>query len=328
MGKVDLALSELLLDIYRAAREQPTAHFQEAVLRSIKAHISFDSARWGAGNFDNRAVHANVLHLHNEDADSVPAYEEIKEQDLAVHHITALSVQGKKRQSIRFCADTLYAGSASAGMRDYTTRFEHRNTLISAATEPASKRVHWMSLYRADEGKEFALRDQHLLYLVMPHCEEARIQNWIAHLPSDSAASRRVRFVRAVADPGGLIYFATPGFYDLLTTELPVVPELLPKDLIAGLTAGRPYLGRAVIIEARSEAGMLMVRARARSPADDLSPREAEVARLTVSGKTYKEVARDLRLAPATVRTLMQRIHQKLGTCNMTEWVHLIEAVR
>ncbi|MEZ5705095.1 MAG: LuxR C-terminal-related transcriptional regulator [Burkholderiaceae bacterium] len=47
-----------------------------------------------------------------------------------------------------------------------------------------------------------------------------------------------------------------------------------------------------------------------------LSPREAEVATLLAHGLNHKAVARQLGIAPATVRNQTSRIYEKLGVNN------------
>ncbi len=55
-----------------------------------------------------------------------------------------------------------------------------------------------------------------------------------------------------------------------------------------------------------------------------LSPRQAEVARLTAHGKTYKEIAEIMGIGRETVRTNIYWIKQKTGARNQVEialWV-------
>ncbi len=58
-------------------------------------------------------------------------------------------------------------------------------------------------------------------------------------------------------------------------------------------------------------------------PGDDkttpLSAREAEVAKLYIEGLSYKEIARDLGIAPGTIRTHLNAIYRKLEVTNRIE---------
>ncbi len=55
---------------------------------------------------------------------------------------------------------------------------------------------------------------------------------------------------------------------------------------------------------------------------DALSAREGEVARLYVDGLSYKEIARDLEISPATVRTHLNTIYRKLEVSSRIELLH------
>lgn len=59
---------------------------------------------------------------------------------------------------------------------------------------------------------------------------------------------------------------------------------------------------------------------------EPLSERERAVLRLMAAGQTYKEIARQLQLAPNTVRWYMQNLNAKLGASNRVEAVNRARA--
>lgn len=58
-----------------------------------------------------------------------------------------------------------------------------------------------------------------------------------------------------------------------------------------------------------------------------LSSRELEVAKDYVDGRTYKEIARTLGIAPATVRTHLRTVYRKLGVTSRIELAQTLDAV-
>lgn len=67
-----------------------------------------------------------------------------------------------------------------------------------------------------------------------------------------------------------------------------------------------------------------MLEARPQHP--PISRRELEVARAYTGGKTYREIAEDLHIAPATVRTHINNIYRKLKVTSKIELLHCIDA--
>ncbi len=56
----------------------------------------------------------------------------------------------------------------------------------------------------------------------------------------------------------------------------------------------------------------------------ELSTREDQIARLYVDGLSYKEIARDLEISPATVRTHLNTIYRKLEVSSRIELLHCL----
>jgi two-component system nitrate/nitrite response regulator NarL len=79
-------------------------------------------------------------------------------------------------------------------------------------------------------------------------------------------------------------------------------------DAIAAVARGETVL--AVEVQARL-AGEIRMRSTVERPV--LSPREHEILVLTAAGKSAPEVATELVLSPATIRTHLQHLYDKLG---------------
>jgi two-component system, NarL family, nitrate/nitrite response regulator NarL len=79
-------------------------------------------------------------------------------------------------------------------------------------------------------------------------------------------------------------------------------------DAIRAVAQGR------TVISSDAQAGMAEgIRRRRLSSADVLSPRESEVLGLLASGASAPEIARQLYLSPATVKSHLHNVYEKLG---------------
>ncbi|HET8695914.1 MAG TPA: LuxR C-terminal-related transcriptional regulator, partial [Gammaproteobacteria bacterium] len=72
----------------------------------------------------------------------------------------------------------------------------------------------------------------------------------------------------------------------------------------------------------------LLLTGRRVSPLGCLSARELAIAREFGAGKPYKTIARDLGLAPATVRNVVQNAYRKLDIDNKAALATLLERDR
>jgi DNA-binding NarL/FixJ family response regulator len=99
--------------------------------------------------------------------------------------------------------------------------------------------------------------------------------------------------------------------------------------------ASRAEIGRAVLAAAAGQAVLdpevqrKLLLAASRAPAamaapdeNELTPREADVLRLMAAGRSNREIARDLFVSEATVKTHVNRIFAKTGSRDRAQAVH------
>ncbi|WP_338544420.1 helix-turn-helix transcriptional regulator [Pseudomonas benzopyrenica] len=170
--------------------------------------------------------------------------------------------------------------------------------------------VH-LTLFREDPAAPFIALECQLVEWLMPHLLHAERESCLRTLATlrDSQGSFDETAL-AVCDRYGVLLSMEPGFAALLAGEwegwqgnrLP--PACDPQGT---------YQGRTLQLDAQPLGDLLLLKARRRSSAERLSARELEVAQCFALGQTYKEVARSLGMAPATVRHHLRRIYEKLG---------------
>jgi len=79
------------------------------------------------------------------------------------------------------------------------------------------------------------------------------------------------------------------------------------------------------VISMSLQGDLLLLRARPKLAADELTTRELEVAHRFASGSNYKTIAQQLSVSPSTVRGHLTRIYSKL---NISEKASLVAEIR
>jgi DNA-binding CsgD family transcriptional regulator len=318
-----LDFNELLLRLYRLAQELPVAQFQDAALAQIKLVLPFDSSMWGTATTTAQGIDIHTVHLHEQPAEMLLAYEPLKHLDTA-----AASVMGQPRVTEIYHTPTYFNRPDQEPLRQFLRQFEINNVFISAETQLRLSFVHWISLYRANEQAYCTEDERQRKIMLAPHMMQALAMNRVMHLEKLEGADRALtHYGSAIADERGMVYHADPRFRQLAEAEWPGWNGVaLPADLMQGvqLRAER-FTGRAVVMRPYIEHGLLFLKARQRCRADLLTLREHEIARRIAKGESHKQIAQALGRAPATVRNQIQTLYDKLEVGSIAT---LIEALR
>ncbi|OOG50697.1 helix-turn-helix transcriptional regulator [Polaromonas sp. C04] len=312
---------ELLLAIYRGAREIPLQDFQEFALDHVKTIVHFDMARWGVSVQDSRGVDYHHPCVLNDPPEALQIYAEIRDQDISPrqvldhpgrafnYHLTALSSVDR----------------STSGIFAYARRFRHEHALIVGFKSPDTGLVKSVSLYGAYTNRPFTEVQRTFIQAVVPHLMEAWTINHAVHLEKMRALFGEKAWSMAIADGAGHLLFTEDDFESLLCSEWPASRHLTVPGPLYDAVTGRDtrswYEGRALVVVATPIKGFLFLRGRRRLPVDSLKPRERQVARQIAQGLTHKEIARQLNIAPATVRNHMQSMLERSHVRNNAELV-------
>ena len=118
-----------------------------------------------------------------------------------------------------------------------------------------------------------------------------------------------------------MLIAAQPGFIELAQREWadwrgPRLPESARDALRKG---SHRHVGGEVTLYFERVNDLYWLTLREKAPLDSLGRRQLEIARLSASGRTYKEIAKALSLAPATVRNHLEAVYKKLGINSRAE---------
>jgi len=305
--------STLLLQLYRLSHELPIDAFQDAALDLIKPVLPFDSSMWGTATSTSSGIDIHTIHLHNQPAEMLTAYEEVKHLDTA-----AVEVGKRPTSTLAFNADAWFHRPDQSQLRDYGRRFEQANFFISSDVNRQTDFVHWVSLFRADPDAQGTEDERQLLASLMPHVMQALALNRIVHLdrlePGGPPACGS-----AIGDLRGVLYHADGLFEAALKAEWPAWHgRTLPAPLLKHFLEGHArYGGHGIVVTHHVEQRLLFLKSRTRCRADSLSPRERTIAELLARGDTHKDIATILSRSPATVRNHIQSIYDKLEVSNV-----------
>lgn len=314
-------VSGFLLDLYKMSRSLPAGHFQQAVLTRLRGELPFRSAWWGM----LRGRPGGALTLHSAYADALPddfatSWEAVKNDD-------ELAAQVLASPGVAACA-VVEDLRRKVDLSVMVQRFGIGSALSIAVTDPVHKLSTFLSLYRGTDAPPFDGNERGLQEILMPHLVAAWRTNWLQHLDALRARGSG-RGGMALIDRHGLLHVADPCFSEMMRSEWPRWHRsALPVPLHDAIARRHRYDGRRLRVEAWREHDLIVLQASPRSPFDQLSPREAEVAACYRDGLSYKEISVRLACSPFTVRHHLRAIYDKLGVSNKAEFIRLAGAER
>lgn len=309
--------AQLLLSLYRHAREAPPEAFQEAAMGLVRSVVRFESCIWGSGYFIASGDKRQLVPLSAYTSEIDPrGFEEWK----AINRADKVIPIGCKvpRTTVQFHSPTLYASRDDAVMGDYARRFR-RQSILATALEPGDALVFsWCSIYRPDPADVFREDERARCEVLVNHLNEASKVNRLVQTSAASSAAwaERDQGTGALATPDGRLLSAQPGFLQACARQWRAFDGAnLPATVLAQLLASAEGIARLprVVIRVRRLFGCLRLDAKPRTAADGPAPRRMDVAALHARGHSYKEIARMLGIAPATVRNHIAASYRSLG---------------
>jgi DNA-binding CsgD family transcriptional regulator len=305
----------LALNLQRLAQECTLDSFHDTAMRSLQEFLGFDKAWWGRTAMIDGLPHERSSHLFHLPDHYVDDWKSIRDQDITVGR--AFSSPG---QSV--CINT-GADDCPAGLRWLAQSHGFGEFLCIVHVDPQTQLCLHLSLYRQVGAKPFDEQDMFFVDQLMPHLIAADGLNQIRALV---ALRERLDtpnpLALAVCDRHAMLHYAEAGFIALMLREWPAWSgPCLPDEIEPA--AG--HSGQHIQLQATAVHDLFLLSIRPSPAIACLSLREAEVAQRFGGGSTYKEIARDLGLAPNTVRHHIRGIYSKLGINDKTGIAQLLQ---
>lgn len=311
MDRVDVFITNL----YQSIEHCRTDSFRETALQLLSSVIDFDGALWGSGNYTSCVFHS-VATLGLE-----PGYSRALEQTQTINPmLPALMANVGHAVDMRSIIDDT-AFRQSAIYRQCFSRYGVERVISYLAYDGRSHIYTLLSLYRFDAERAFTDYERATFERVAYHLIAAESHAFFFHV------ARRDRLAHtsihaAVCDDHGLLYQAQPSFIDLVEATFenwhqPHLPFALPAP-------GESAICNGLHIENEPLGDLFCISIRHAGPLDALQRRDREIVAGICRGMTFKDIGRELHLAPSTVSNRLYRVYRKLGVTSRSSLVRLI----
>lgn len=311
---MDLArFSSLVLAWQRLAVEAPAEGFRAAALGLLEPAVAFDSGWWGIANPQAGQVSVMQGHLHR-----LPP--EFIEDWWGIADVDSLARRCAEQPGVTVLDDGSATGMPAEDAFD--ARYDLAGALSTLLPDESTGLYSFLSLFRGQRSPAFTEAERGLVELLMPHLVQAEQTHWRLGL---GRQFNHAGEWQAQADEAGYLLQASPDFCQLLVREFPAWPGgPLPEPLRPLLAAGQGrWQGRQIeaSVDPLADGARASPAARCRVTlrqriGHGLTRREETIARAYAAGDSYKEIARQLGLSPATVRGYLRECYLKLGVSN------------
>ncbi len=302
-GQTVDALSRAILELQTRVRSCSISTFHTQALLLTGSLVGFDKAWWGQATWDDNLPTEHSSFFLGLPSDYAAQWGELKARDVSLE---------KMHQRPGVCqAIDCTAPDAPPALAELGRQYNLGYALAIALVDPNTQLGVHLTLFRSLGSQPFSPLEQRLLEWLMPHllvAEQASYLHTLAALRDSEGAYDEAAL--AVSDRFGVLLSAEPAFSLMLAAEW---PGRECRSLPEGSIPEHGYRGRTVQIEPSAIGDLVLLTARRCSRPTLLSARELEVAQGFAVGQTYKEIARQMGVAPCTVRHHLRNIYQKLG---------------
>ncbi|BBN82027.1 hypothetical protein PA25_20120 [Pseudoalteromonas sp. A25] len=309
----------LISTLYREATRVPPDQYRVWALEQLSRVIEFDAAFWGSGNSADIHFHY-VCHIGLDDN-----YAHHLQKTLPLNPIKDMVISNLGRpvnMQDAFADDDFYQSQLYHQLfKPYgierilaAGHFDNDNGLYSL-----------ISLYRFDREHVFTREEQQIQERMVFHLVSALSHAFFLHLRVGTALEQtKDHASSAICDLNGCFHEVQPRFVTLLNQHFPnrsdvTLPFPIGKDQtmveINNLSITFKSLGKLVLVTLRLP-----------GPLDVLSQREKQIVTWICKGLSFKEVAKQLEVAPSTVSNHLYRIYEKVGINSRSELAQLVDS--
>jgi len=302
-------LSSCLLKLGRVSREAPATEFLRQAIQAVRETIECRSVWWGLALDRGRSLDILLADFAGLPDSLAKDWRNLSEFDPFAHEMRTDAGRVK-----RLCIEEGRIQRLPV-LTEFAHRYGIRYVMGVCLNDESTGQWFYTVMYRNADDPAFSDHDAALFLQFMRHV----VQLWNFSLQDSLCGHSFGDIVRvALARNDGHLFYAGPELCEVIYSQWPDWDGMaLPVELAArfvALPCSVKLANGMIDMQARGENVQLMLNPADAVPA--LSPRERRVAHLFATGLTYKEIARELKLSPATVRTYLRKAYERLGVSN------------
>lgn len=307
-GAPSRELSLLLLDLYAMAGSAAIGEFECGFFQLLSRYLPFDAGWTGVANHMPSGPVLHNSYLYRLPHEFFIDWKRVRDCD----PLARRTLHGAYGRAV---ALSVVEPGLDGQFRGWCVKYGLAQLMCVCTLDRRFGLTTFLSIYRHALNRPFTADDMRRYENVIPHLAAALTINRAAQLSrlrNEAAAST----VRAICDNFGVLHHADAGFDALLKAHWrDWGGARLPPALVDHLRrrTSQPYSADALTVRCVPVAGLFQLEARPRSLLDRLSPRELAAIRYYGQGRSHKEVAQQMEIAPATVRHYLRCAYRKLG---------------
>lgn len=311
-----------VVSLYRDARLMDGQSFSTAAFAWLADAFRYDRGLLLTSAADRPAYVDAGFTGFDDPAAMVASFERVKHLDVLTP--VTLAHPGRAHRQDSDAAELV--GPCFEPLRAHLLTFGVRYSICIVVPVDGGQFVTMIVLARSRISDRFDEDDMARLEAVAPHVTEAlAINRGLALLRSPVIGVSE--FPVALVAHDGQFLHATTAFDRVYRQSVATDSVVLESECLASIVRGEPHPlpGGLCLYGVADPAGWLL-RIRRMNRIDQLSKREREIAHSFAGGANYKEIARLVGLAPATVRNHLRNIYAKLDIQNRVELIAAIGA--
>lgn len=303
-------VSDVLLHLYENAQHYQPDELQNETLNHIQRLIPYNYAVLGGGLASERRI---------TDLTVIGQPPTLMMEWMKIGHLDPFCdiTLNDAGQAHRFSDVANY--QQSLAYNEHWRSFDVTDMMATISNEPQDNYVSFLGLCRNSDSRPYTEQELQIKRALTPHIVQAFRMNRNAYLQGLETDEKGL----ALIDGAGLLK-ACRGSMNKMMHSAWKQTLRFPEHVMKALRDSGVWRGDEFQIKSQKIGPYLLVTAQASKPDDCLTSREFEVAALFSKGLTYKQVAREIGNAPATVRNQVASIYEKLNVRSKAELARYI----